>query len=283
MKRFPAEQELLQELHELPEFPLNQKERYKMFETIKKGVKPQSAKRRVKQWSISLAGLAAVAVLTFALVKPMEHVQLGAAPSTPPVTMNGPGPYPAPITYKYDIWYQAKEPGTAKPSDAVMLQTQHVLQDRLNLTDASQGRVEWVKGTDQFHVQLPAIPDLDQVKKVISQTATLEFKNDAGVLMANQNDLKQNAAVTPDPQTGQPLVSIEFKDPKRFEAITQSLVGKHLGIYLNGKQISNPTIVTVIHNGKAVISGLLNKPMADDLAASLNVGTLPVQLVEIKK
>src|SRR6202040_3540347 len=59
-----------------------------------------------------------------------------------------------------------------------------------------------------------------------------------------------------------------------FGEITQRLVGKPLGIYLDGQQISAPTVQAVL-TSSGVITGL-SLDQARLLALQLNAGALPV-------
>lgn len=83
-------------------------------------------------------------------------------------------------------------------------------------------------------------------------------------------------------QTGLPVVSIEFTDEgaKRFEELTERLVGKPMAIFVGGDFISAPTIQEKISGGSAQISfGSQNyveaQQEAISLARDLNAGAIP--------
>ena len=89
-----------------------------------------------------------------------------------------------------------------------------------------------------------------------------------------------SAIVVFNPNDGTPQVSLVFNDEgaKQFEAITARNVGKQVAIYLDGYEISAPTVNEKITGGKAVISGRFDVKEAKLLAQRLNAGALPVPI-----
>jgi preprotein translocase subunit SecD len=95
--------------------------------------------------------------------------------------------------------------------------------------------------------------------------------------------LKPNAFV--DVQTvGVPRVRFEFNSDGAvmFEKITQRLLNKPLGIFLDGELVSAPTVNAVISDS-GVIEGTGNLQEARLLVAQLNAGALPVPLEVVQQ
>ena len=159
-------------------------------------------------------------------------------------------------------------------------------------------------------VQLPGVKDVDQAIKLIGQTAELDFRErviDASgnpVLDENGNPewaiakakgsdgqerelagkyLKPNAQVTLTPQTNEPEVAFEWNSEGAvlFEQVTQRNLQKPLGIFLDNKLISAPTVQAVIKD-KGVITGL-NLEEARTLSIQLNSGSLDVPLTIVER
>ncbi len=88
----------------------------------------------------------------------------------------------------------------------------------------------------------------------------------------------QSATVQFDPNTNAPLVSIQFdkEGGDLFGALTTSLVGQPIGIFLDGQVISAPVVQTAIYGGQAVITGNFTIEESKLLAQRLNAGALPV-------
>lgn len=90
----------------------------------------------------------------------------------------------------------------------------------------------------------------------------------------------KTARVEFDPNTGEPLVNIQFNDEgaKLFGEITRRNVGKPLAIYLDGQPISIPRVNDAIEGGSAVITGNFTIQEAKTLVQRLNAGALPVPI-----
>lgn len=90
----------------------------------------------------------------------------------------------------------------------------------------------------------------------------------------------RSAAVTFDPNTNEPQVSLKFDDEgsKLFADITKRNIGKSVAIYLDNAPISIPTVQQEITSGDAVISGSFTIDEAKQLARRLNAGALPVAI-----
>jgi preprotein translocase subunit SecD len=99
---------------------------------------------------------------------------------------------------------------------------------------------------------------------------TGEFLQPTSVLTAHQN-------------TGLPEVSFEFngEGSRMFERITRRLVGRPVGIFLDGQLISAPVVQSVI-SSQGRITGLTR---ADGrlLAIQLNAGALPVSISVVRE
>ena len=171
------------------------------------------------------------------------------------------------------------------------------------------------EGNNRILVQVPGVEDPDALKKLIGQTARLEFK--LVDLSANPQDLQQGRAppgsqvlpmadgtgsmavkrrvmVSGDQltdaqqgfdQDGRAVINIKFNSSgaRRFGRVTQENVGKPFAIILDDKVLSAPNINEPILGGQAQISGNFTVQSAHDLAVSLASGKLPVKLNVIEE
>jgi protein-export membrane protein SecD len=100
-------------------------------------------------------------------------------------------------------------------------------------------------------------------------------------VLLSGNDIKAGSAKVEYDQAGAPVVSIQFKDPTKFENVTRTYLGQPVGIYLDEQKISDPVVQQVITGGQAQITGQKSIKEAQTLADLLNAGAIPLKLKEI--
>ena len=152
-------------------------------------------------------------------------------------------------------------------------------------------------------VELPGIENPEDALLLVGQTAQLEFalidmqaltidpstEADQIATQSAQPTLVptgltgaslKRAVVQSDPQTGQPLVAIEFNEEGRklFADITTKHTGEQLAILIDGYPIMAPTIQDAIVTGQATITGGFTHDEAQSLKIQLNAGALPVPI-----
>src|ERR687884_570721 len=174
--------------------------------------------------------------------------------------------------------------------DTAMKGVVNVIQRRVNAYGVAEAEVQ-TRGTDRLLVQLPGVKDIEGAKKLIGQPAKLEFKeqdatgqwvpatgqlNGQTVALTGAYLVPGRQQVTFASRAGLPDVAFEFNSEgaQLFQQITQRLVGKPLGIFLDGQEISAPTVQAVLTNN-GIITGL-SLDQARLLALQLNAGPLPV-------
>ena len=189
-----------------------------------------------------------------------------------------------------------------------------VIERRVNLFGVKEPTVQTQESGSQYRliVELAGIEDPSQAIEMIGQTPYLEFKeykeNYQEITAQNSEALKnegtvevaledpfqptnltgkylKKAELSFDPNTYQPLVSLQFDDEgaKIFEELTLNNIGKPLAIYIDGIPISAPTVQEKISQGKAQISGNFTLEEAKTLARNLNAGALPVPITLISQ
>lgn len=136
------------------------------------------------------------------------------------------------------------------------------------------------EGNSRVIIELPGVEDPEAAADFIGQTAELEFKDENGNVVLSGKNLKEAKAEL-DPATNEPQVSLEFdkEGAEKFRVFSSQNIGKPMGIYLDDKMFSNPTIQEEIPNGMARISGGFETLKdAEDTAVLLRSGALPVSL-----
>jgi preprotein translocase subunit SecD len=209
------------------------------------------------------------------------------------------------LVYQADL---TKKDPTQSDDDAIAGVFQKI-ERRVNEYGVTEPVVQRL-GTDRILVQLPGVKDIDEAKKLIGQTAQLDFREtqvgadgktvlDASGQAAwfpakGKGDdgqekeltgkyLKPNSQVVIGQQKNDPEVAFEWNSEgaKLFKQITERNLNKPLGIFLDNKLISYPTVQAVIED-KGVITGLKLEE-ARTLSIQLNSGSLDVPLKVIQE
>ncbi len=166
----------------------------------------------------------------------------------------------------------------------------NVIERRVNAYGVAEPQIQ-ARGSDRLIVQLPGVRDIEEAKKLVGQTAKLEFREQGpngewipatGSLNGQTVELT-GAYLVPGRQQvtfqgtgGLPQVAFQFNSEggQLFQQITSRLVSRPLGIFLDGQLVSDP-IVQAVLSSEGVITGL-NLEEARLLALQLNAGALPV-------
>ncbi len=184
----------------------------------------------------------------------------------------------------------------------VQSQVEQVVQNRVNGLGVSEPVISKV-GTDRLLVELPAVKNPDEAVSVLKDVAVLEFKivpekvrqradadqkyandpngayKDSGSTVYSGADLKgAEAAFGP---SGQPQIDFQTKNPAKFGKLTQDNLGKALGIFLDKKYVSAPTIQGVI-TSDGQITGSFTEDDTIRIANELNAGALPVPVTIVE-
>ncbi len=204
--------------------------------------------------------------------------------------------------------------GLDKSLDDAMATAREVVARRID-PDGTKEVTVVRQGTNRLVVQVPGVEDPESLKKLVGETARLEFKlvdlnadpNDVarGRAPVGSQVLKQvgggfiavkrqvmvsgdqliDANQSFDQQSNAAVVSIRFdgQGAKRFARVTQENVGKPFAMILDDVVLSSPNINEPIMGGQAQISGNFTVASANELAVQLRSGKLPVNLKVIEE
>ena len=181
------------------------------------------------------------------------------------------------------ITYQVA--GDETPSAEDMSDTVYKLQKRVESysTEAEVYKV----GNDRITVEIPGVSDASQILEELGKPGSLEFQTaDGNTYMTGDMIANAEAATQKNQKTGasEYVVSLTFTDEgaKIFSEVTSANVGNRLPIVFDDQIVSNPTVQTAITDGKAVITGMSTYEDAENLASTIRIGSLSVQLEELQ-
>ena len=152
-----------------------------------------------------------------------------------------------------------------------------ILEKRVNELGLTEPIIQQ-EGTDRIIVELPGINDPDKAIALIGKTAQLEFRDPAEKVLLTGADLKNSSAALN--TQSKAVVHLEFTDEgaKKFADATRKNLGKQIGIYLDGEELTKPTVQSVIEGGKAEITEQKDLKDAQNIALLLRSGALPVKV-----
>lgn len=175
------------------------------------------------------------------------------------------------------IVMQAEDTEQNKVTPEAINQVINIMQKRVNEMGLTEPIIQR-EGARRIIIELPGEKDPKKAIETIGKTAVLEFKDEAGNVKLNGEDLKD--AREQMGQNKQPVVSLQFSEEggDKFARLTAANVGRHIGIYLDGELLTNPVVNEAITGGAAVITGQRTLEEAKDLAILLRSGALPVKV-----
>jgi len=228
---------------------------------------------------------------------------------TKPVALTGNRDWDVSVVDSTRVVLTPTASGTAQALKDAMGVARDVVRRRIDPSGTKEITVI-TEGGNRILVEVPGVEDPEALKRLIGQTARLEFK--LVDLSANPQDVQQGRAppgsqvlpmadgtgfmavkrrvmVSGDQltdakqsfdQDGRPDISITFNTTgaRRFARTTQENVNKPFAIILDDKILSAPNINEPILGGRASINGGFTVQSAHDLAVSLASGKLPVKL-----
>lgn len=175
------------------------------------------------------------------------------------------------------IVMQAEDTEQNKVTPEAVNQVINIMQKRINEMGLTEPIIQR-EGGNRIIIELPGEKDPQKAIDTIGKTAVLEFKDEDGNVALTGEDLKD--AKEQMGQNKSPVVALQFTDEggEKFAKLTEANIGRHIGIYLDGEELTNPVVNEAITGGQAVITGQRTLDEAKDLAILLRSGALPVKV-----
>lgn len=207
------------------------------------------------------------------------------------------------------------EDAEAARRQSAVEQSIEIVRRRVDETGVAEPVIQQ-QGQDRILVQLPGIKDPERIKRLLGQTAKLNFHmldESVSIQEAENGDLPAGSMLLYSPeeegripyvvrrtvevagdrlvdaqptfQDGQPIVSFRFdaSGGRRFGELTAENVGNRLAIVLDREVVSAPRIQTAILGGSGIITGRFTVQQVNDLALVLRAGALPAPLTVLEE
>ena len=180
------------------------------------------------------------------------------------------------------ITYQAV--GDETPTQEQMNDTVYKLQQRVD-SYSTEAQV-YQEGSDRINIEIPGVSDANAILEELGKPGSLEFQlTDGTVVLDGSEVASAEAGVQPDSMKNKEWVvqlTLTDEGAKAFADATSANVGKQISIVYDGEVISSPRVNEAITDGSAVISGMAGQSEAEKLASSIRIGSLSLELEELR-
>jgi len=153
-----------------------------------------------------------------------------------------------------------------------------IISKRVNDLGVSEPIVQTDYAKKRMVIDLAGVTDPDKAVDILKTTAKLTFRDPQGNVVLQGDDLKD--AKGGQGQDGGYVVNLTFSSEgtTKFADLTTKLIGQRLGVFLDDKLLTNPTVNVPILNGQAEITGYATLDEAANHAVLMRSGSLPVSM-----
>ena len=179
------------------------------------------------------------------------------------------------------ITYQAVD---ENPTDEQMSDTIYKLQQRVQnySTEAEVYR----EGGNRINIDIPGVSDANAILEELGKPGSLIFMDEEGNTILTGDQVSSAKAGIIEGKTGakEYIVSLTFTDEgsKAFADATAANIGKRIAIIYDNMIYSNPTVQQAITGGQAQITGMESYETAEQLASTIRIGSLSLELQELR-
>lgn len=179
------------------------------------------------------------------------------------------------------ITYQAKD---KNPTSEQMSDTIYKLQKRVE--QYSTEATVYQEGDDRINIEIPGVTDANKILDELGKPGSLVFQDSEGNVVLEGTDVQTASAKTTQDEMNNKEYIVELiltKDgTDKFAKATAENLGKQIAIVYDGKTISNPVVQSEIDGGQAYIDGMASYEEAENLASTIRIGGLQLELEELR-
>ncbi len=176
--------------------------------------------------------------------------------------------------------------GDEDPSAEDMSDTIYKLQKRVE-NYSSEAQV-YQEGSDRINIEIPGVDDANAILEELGKPGSLLFMASDGTEVLTGSDIVSARAGTQKDDMGnsQYVVQLTLNEEgtKKFADATTKAAPTHDQIYIiyDGSIISAPSVQNAITDGSAVITGQRSYEEAEELASTIRIGGLKLELEEMR-
>ncbi len=180
------------------------------------------------------------------------------------------------------ITYQIKG---ENPSKEDVNDTKYKLQKRVE--SYSEEAMVYLEGDDRINVEIPGVTDANKILEDLGKPGSLHLEDEDGNVVLDGSDIKDaQGGVYTDELTGLNnyvvLLTMTDEGTKKFAKATEENLGKKIAIIYDGEEVNAPTVQSVITSGKAEMTGMSSIEEAREMASIIRIGSLKLELEELR-
>lgn len=179
------------------------------------------------------------------------------------------------------ITYQSVDPN---PSEEDMSDTIYKLEQRVYQysTEAEVYR----EGDNRINIDIPGVSDANSILEELGKPGSLNFVGPDGIVILT-GDLVESAnaaSVQDELNNRKSIVELTLKPEGKqaFADATTKFLGQPISIIYNGVPVSSPIVRQPILDGICSIDGMATHEEAENLAATIRIGSLTLELEELR-
>lgn len=176
--------------------------------------------------------------------------------------------------------------GEEEPSAEDMADTIYKLQQRV--TGYSTESLVYQEGTNRINIEIPGVSDANAILEELGKPGSLNFVDVDGNVVLSGTDIADAQPKTIQDSMGnnQAVVALTMTEEgtKKFADATAAAVVNHdmIMIVYDDTVISAPTVQAAITDGNAIIEGMASYEEASQLASTIRIGGLKLELEELR-
>ena len=176
--------------------------------------------------------------------------------------------------------------GEEEPSAEDMADTIYKLQQRV--TGYSTESLVYQEGTNRINIEIPGVSDANAILEELGKPGSLEFIDVNGNVVLNGTDIAEAQPKTIQDSMGnnQSVVALTMtkEGTQKFADATAAAVVNHdvIMIVYDDAVISAPSVQSEITDGNAIIEGMASYEDAAQLASTIRIGGLKLELEELR-
>ena len=180
------------------------------------------------------------------------------------------------------ITYETK---AENPSASDMSDTIYKLQKRVEQY-STEAQV-YQEGNNRISVEIPGATDANAILTELGKPGSLQFMDTEGNVVLEGSDVEDAQGVVGEDNTTknkQYVVSLTLtkEGAAKFAEATEANLNKQIAIVYDNETLSAPVVQSVISDGNAQITGMSSIEEAKNLAAAIRIGSLKLELQELR-